>query len=98
MLSSEDAALVLGIAVGTALLSAAGGLLLLRAGRRWPLTRQLWVVALAPVVSIAVASLLVAQAMFLSAHDLVVGLWIVAAATVVSLVVAQHPGARRRGP
>lgn len=88
MLTLPDVALILGIAFGAALVAAVLGLGLLRVGRRWPLTRQLWVVVLAPVVSIVAASLVIAAVMFLSTHDLVVTLWIVAAAALVSLAPA----------
>lgn len=87
-LDTPSLTLIGALAFAAACVAVGTGSLLLRVGRRWPLTRQLWVVVLAPIASIVAASLTVASAMFLSTHDLTVTLWITAVAGVVSLVPA----------
>lgn len=88
MIPLPDLAAIVGIALAWALVVGALGLLVLRALRRSPLMVQLLVVVLTAMLSVTGGMIAVAQAMYLSSHDLLVGMWVAASATVVSLATA----------
>ena len=80
-----DLVAIVGIALACAIVVGAAGLVLLHAARRSPMLVRLCIVVLTASVSMASGMVAVAQAMFLSGHDLLVGIWIAGTATVVSL-------------
>ena len=90
----RDVLLIFAIALGAALGIGLAGAVLLRALRRSSITVHLNVLLTTTVVAVAVGVMAVAEAMFLSAHDLEVVLITVAAAAVVSLAVGGHFGRR----
>ncbi|SCF17485.1 His Kinase A (phospho-acceptor) domain-containing protein [Micromonospora coriariae] len=90
----RDLLLIFAISLGAALAIGLAGAVLLRALRRSSITVHLSVLLTTTVVAIAVGVMAVAEAMFLSPHDLEVVLITVAAAAVVSLVVGGHFGRR----
>ncbi|MDG4782186.1 ATP-binding protein [Micromonospora sp. WMMD961] len=90
----RDLLLIFAIALGAALGIGLAGALLLRALRRRSITVHLSVLLTTTVVAVAVGVMAVAEAMFLSPHDLEVVLITVAAAAVVSLAVGGHFGHR----
>ncbi|MER7586275.1 ATP-binding protein [Micromonospora sp. NPDC127501] len=90
----RDVLLIFAIALGAAFGIGLAGAVLLRALRRSSITVHLNVLLTTTVVAVAVGVMAVAEAMFLSAHDLEVVLITVAAAAVVSLAVGGHVGRR----
>ncbi|MBN9193968.1 sensor histidine kinase KdpD [Microbacterium sp.] len=85
MIPLPDLVAIVGIALACAIVVGAAGLVLLHAARRSPMLVRLCIVVLTASVSMASGMVAVAQAMFLSGHDLLVGIWIAGTATVVSL-------------
>ncbi|MEU1973510.1 HAMP domain-containing sensor histidine kinase [Microbacterium sp. NPDC019599] len=85
MIPLPDLAVIVGIAVLCALLVGALGLVALRLARRSPLMVQLLIVVATATLSVMAGMVAVAQAMYLSAHDLVVSVWVAVSAGVVSL-------------
>lgn len=85
MIPFADLAAITGIALVCAVVVGAIGLVALRFARRAPMTVQLLIVVLTAMVSVTSGMIAVAQAMFLSPHDLLVGVWVAAASTVVTL-------------
>jgi signal transduction histidine kinase len=88
MLPLADLVQVVAIALVCALVVGGVGLVLLRLTRRATLLVQLVVVVVATILSVAVGMIAVAQAMYISSHDLLVLFWIAGASAVVSLGVA----------
>jgi signal transduction histidine kinase len=88
MLPLADLVQVVGIALACALVVGAVGLVTLRLTRRSSLLVQIVVVVVATILSVAVGMIAVAQAMYISSHDLLVLFWIAGASAVVSLGVA----------
>lgn len=88
MLSLPDLAAVAGIALLCALLVGAAGLGALHLVRRAPMFVQLCVVVTATILSVGLGVVAVAQAMYVSGHDLVVLVSVAAVAALVSLGVA----------
>ncbi len=82
LLAIVGIALVCGAAVGVA------GLVALRLSRRAPMVVQVSIVVLTGTLSVVAGMVAVARAMFLSQHDLVVGLWVAGIAGAVALGVA----------
>jgi signal transduction histidine kinase len=80
-----DLAAIVGIALLCAVAVGALGLVALRFARRSPLLVQLLIVVITAMLSVAAGMVAVAQAMYLSPHDLLVGIWVSVSATVVSL-------------
>ncbi|MEV6813761.1 ATP-binding protein [Micromonospora sp. NPDC051296] len=90
----RDLALIFTIALGAALAIGLAGALLLRRLRRRSITVHLCVLLAVTVLAVVGGVVAVAEAMFLSPHDLEVVLIAVAAAAVVSLAVGGHIGRR----
>ncbi|MEV4758373.1 ATP-binding protein [Micromonospora sp. NPDC049559] len=90
----RDLALIFAIALGAALVVGLAGALLLRFLRHTSITVHLCVLLTVTVVAVVVGVAAVAEAMFLSRHDLEVVLITVAAAATVSLAVGGHFGRR----
>jgi signal transduction histidine kinase len=90
----RDLALIFGIALGAALVVGLGGALLLRLLPRSSITVHLCVLLTVTVLAVVGGVVAVAEAMFLSAHDLEVVLITVAAAAAVSLGVGWYFGRR----
>ncbi|MBF9128738.1 sensor histidine kinase [Plantactinospora sp. S1510] len=90
----RDLALIFAIALGAALVVGLAGALLLRLLRRSPITVHLSVLLTTTVVAVVLGVVAVAEAMFLSPHDLEVVLITVGAAAAVSLAVGGHFGRR----
>ncbi|HWT32466.1 MAG TPA: HAMP domain-containing sensor histidine kinase [Microbacterium sp.] len=88
MIRPGDLAAIVAVALGSALLVGAVGLLVLRLARRRSILLQVSIVVLTGTVATAVGMAAVARAMFLSPHDLLVSLWVAGVAAVVSLGVA----------
>ena len=88
MLPLPDLAIVVGIALACALGVGVLGLGLLRLTRRSTLMLQLCIVVVATVLSVAVGMIAVAQAMYVSGHDLTVLFWVAGSAAACSLGVA----------
>jgi signal transduction histidine kinase len=85
MIPLPDLAAIVGIALVCAVIVGGVGLLALRLARRTPLMVQILIVVVASMLSVTTGMIAVAQAMYLSAHDLLVAVWVSASATVVSL-------------
>ena len=83
-----DLAAVVGIALACALVVGAAGLGVLRLVRRRSMLVQVCVVVVATIASVTAGTIAVAQAMYVSTHDLGVLIWVAASSAVVSLVVA----------
>lgn len=90
----RDLALIFAIALGAALTVGLAGALLLRALRRRSITLHLYVLLSTTVLAVVLGVVAVAEAMFLSPHDLEVVLITVGTAAVVSLTVGGHFGRR----
>lgn len=90
----RDLALIFAIALGAALVVGLAGALLLRLLRRSSITVHLYVLLTTTVVAVVLGVVAVAEAMFLSPHDLEVVLITVGAVAVVSLAVGGHFGRR----
>lgn len=88
MLPLADLAAVAAIALVCALVVGAAGLVVLRLTRRSSLLVQLCVIVVATIVSVGVGMVAVAQAMYVSGHDLAVLVWVTGISAVVSLGVA----------
>jgi signal transduction histidine kinase len=88
MIRVGDLGAIVGIALVCGLVVGAIGLIALRLARRAPMAVQVSIVVLTGTLSVAVGMVAVAQAMFLSPHDLVVSLWVAGVAALVSLGVA----------
>ncbi len=88
MIPLPDLAIIVGIAASCALLAGLLGALALHVARGRSLLVRVFIVVLTGMLSVVSGMIAVAQAMFLSGHDLLVGMWVAAAATVASLVVA----------
>ncbi|WP_349428077.1 HAMP domain-containing sensor histidine kinase [Microbacterium sp. LWS13-1.2] len=85
MIPLADLAAIVGIALLCAVVVGALGLIALRIARRSPLLVQVLIVVLTAMLSVTSGMIAVAQAMYLSPHDLLVGIWVSASATLVSL-------------
>lgn len=85
MIPLADLAAIVGIALACAVVVGAAGLVALRFARRSPLLVQLLIVVLAAMLSVVGGMIAIAQAMYLSPHDLLVAMWVSGTATVVSL-------------
>lgn len=85
MIPFADLAAIVGIALFCAVVVGALGLIALRIARRSPLLVQVLIVVLTAMLSVTSGMIAVAQAMYLSPHDLLVGVWVSASATLVSL-------------
>ncbi|MEV4688615.1 sensor histidine kinase [Microbacterium sp. LWH3-1.2] len=85
MIPLPDLAAIVGIAVLCAVIVGALGLIALRIARRSPMMVQLLVVVATATLSVTAGMVAVAQAMYLSPHDLLVGVWVSASAGLVSL-------------
>ena len=83
-----DLAAVVGMALACALVVGAAGLVVLRLARRGSMLVQLCVVVVATILSVTLGMIAVAQAMYVSSHDLGVLIWVAASSAVVSLGVA----------
>ncbi|MBD3940503.1 HAMP domain-containing histidine kinase [Microbacterium sp. NEAU-LLC] len=88
MIPLPDLLDIVGIALLCAVVVGAIGLLCLRFARRSPLMVQLLIVVLTAMLSVTIGMIAVAQAMYLSPHDLLVGIWVAGSATMVSLAAA----------
>ncbi len=88
VLPAADVALIVALTAAVALAATGLGLLVLRLGRGWSLSGQLRVVVLALVASVVGGTVVVARAMFLSAHDLAVTLWVAGVSGLVALLAA----------
>ena len=88
MIPFADLAVIIGVALACALVAGALGAVALRFARRAPLFVQVGIVVLTGMLSVVSGMIAVAQAMFLSPHDLQVGMWVAGAATLASLGVA----------
>ncbi|MCP2637632.1 HAMP domain-containing histidine kinase [Microbacterium sp. HD4P20] len=88
MIPLADLAAIIGVALACALVVGALGAVALRFARRAPLFVQVGIVVLTGMLSVVSGMIAVAQAMFLSPHDLQVGMWVAGAATLASLGVA----------
>lgn len=85
MIPVADLAVIVGIALVCAIAVGALGLVALRLARRSPLMVQLLIVVATATLSVTAGMVAVAQAMYLSPHDLQVGIWVAASAGLVSL-------------
>ncbi len=88
MIPLPDLAIIVAISLACAVVVGALGLLSLRLVRRSSMLVQLCVIVLAAILSVAVGTVAVAQAMYVSPHDLLVMVWVAAVSAAVSLVVA----------
>ncbi|WP_194411038.1 sensor histidine kinase [Microbacterium cremeum] len=88
MIPFPDLVSIVGIALLCAVVVGLLGLLALRIARRMPLMVQLMIVVLTAMLSVTSGMIAVANAMYLSPHDLLVGVWVAGSATVVSLAAA----------
>jgi signal transduction histidine kinase len=88
MIPVSDLASVVGIALVCAVVVGALGLAVLRIARRASMLVQLCVVVITAILSVAAGMVAVGQAMYVSAHDLMVMFYVTAAATVVSIATA----------
>ena len=83
-----DLAAIVGMALACALIVGVAGLGVLRLARRGSMLLQLCVVVVATILSVTLGMVAVAQAMYVSGHDLGVLIWVAASSAVVSLGVA----------
>lgn len=88
MIPLPDLAIIVTIVAVCALIVGLLGALALHLARGRSLLVRVFVVVLTGMLSVVSGMIAVAQAMFLSGHDLLVGMWVAAAATVASLAVA----------
>lgn len=88
MLPFDDLLIVISIALACSLLVGAAGLAVLRATRRSSMLVQVCVVVVSAILSVAVGITAVAQAMYVSSHDLTVMFWVAGVSAVVSVGVA----------
>ncbi|CAN5308194.1 HAMP domain-containing sensor histidine kinase [soil metagenome] len=88
MIPLSDLAVIVAISLACAVVIGALGLLFLRLARRSSMLLQLCVIVLGAILSVAAGMVAVAQAMYVSAHDLVVTVWVAGVSAVVSLGIA----------
>lgn len=88
MLALPDLLIVIAIALVCALAVGLAGLAVLRLARRAPLLVQVLVVVAAAIFSVVAGVAAVAQAMYVSPHDLTVMFWVGGVSAVVSIAVA----------
>ncbi|MEP6478389.1 MAG: HAMP domain-containing sensor histidine kinase [Rhodoglobus sp.] len=88
MIPLNDLVFIVAISLGCAIVVGGFGLLALRAARRATMLVQLCIVVVAAIVSVLVGMLAVGQAMYLSAHDLLVTFWVAGVSAIVTLGVA----------
>ncbi|TPX04234.1 sensor histidine kinase, partial [Schumannella luteola] len=88
MLPLPDLMIVTAIALACAVCVGAAGLLALRVLRRASMLVQVLVVVVSAIASVVVGIIAVAQAMYVSSHDLTVVMWITGVSAVVSVGVA----------
>lgn len=88
MISLYDLTVIVGISLASAVVVGGLGLFVLRLARRTSVLLQLCVVAVAAVLSVTAGMIAVAQAMYLSGHDLVVMFYVAGVSAIVSLGVA----------
>jgi len=92
MIAPSDLAVIVAISLTCAIVIGAIGLLALRVARRSSMLAQLFVIVVATMLSVITGMIAVAQAMYLSAHDLVVTCYVASVSTLVSLAVAAALG------
>ncbi|HWU60125.1 MAG TPA: HAMP domain-containing sensor histidine kinase, partial [Microbacteriaceae bacterium] len=85
---ASDLAAIVAVALVCAIVVGVAGLLVLYLVRRSSLLTQLWVIVAAAMLSVIAGMIAVAQAMYLSAHDLVVTCYVAGVSAIVSLAVA----------
>jgi signal transduction histidine kinase len=88
MIRLGDLGAIVGVALICALVVGALGLVALRLARRASMVVQVAIVVLTGTLSTAAGMVAIAQAMFVSSHDLQVSMWVAGVATLVSLGVA----------
>ena len=88
MIPLPDLLSIVGIALAAAMVVGACGMVALWLCRRRPVMVQLLVLVITALVSIVSGMIAVAQAMYLSPHDLAVATWVAGAATLATLAVA----------
>jgi signal transduction histidine kinase len=84
----SDLAIIVAISLACAVVIGALGLAFLRVARRSSMLLQLCVIVLAAILSVAAGMVAVAQAMYVSPHDLAVTVWVAGVSAVVSLGIA----------
>jgi signal transduction histidine kinase len=88
MIPLSDLGVIVAISLACAVVIGAVGLIALRVARRSSMLTQLCVIVVAAMLSVIAGMIAVAQAMYLSAHDLVVTCYVAGVSTLVSLAVA----------
>lgn len=88
MIPASDLAAIVAVALACAIVVGVAGLLVLYLARRSSLLTQLWVIVAAAMLSVIAGMIAVAQAMYLSAHDLIVTCYVAGVSALVSLAVA----------
>lgn len=88
MLPVPDLLIVIALALACSAAVGAGGLLALRLTRRSTMMLQLCVVVVSAILSVVAGVAAVAQAMYVSSHDLTVMFWVTAVSALVSIAVA----------
>ncbi len=88
MIPLSDLAAIASISLVCAVIIGGLGLLWLRLARRSSMLLQLCVIVITAVLSVAVGMIAVAQAMYVSPHDLVVTVWVAVVSALVSLGIA----------
>jgi signal transduction histidine kinase len=88
VIPASDLAAIVAVALVCAIVVGVAGLLVLYLVRRSSLLTQLWVIVAAAMLSVIAGMIAVAQAMYLSAHDLVVTCYVAGVSAIVSLAVA----------
>jgi signal transduction histidine kinase len=92
VIPSSDLAAIIAISLVCAIVIGAAGLVGLRITRRSSMFAQLCVIVVAAMLSVIAGMIAVAQAMYLSAHDLVVTCYVAGVSALVSLAVAAALG------
>lgn len=85
MIPLADLGAIVGVALLAAVVVTGVGLVLLRLARRTSMLVQLSIIVVTAMVSVTAGMVAVAQAMYLSPHDLLVMSWVAAVATLVSI-------------
>jgi signal transduction histidine kinase len=88
VIPASDLAAIVAVALACAIVVGVAGLLVLYLVRRSSLLTQLWVIVAAAMLSVIAGMIAVAQAMYLSAHDLIVSCYVAGVSAIVSLAVA----------
>jgi signal transduction histidine kinase len=88
VIPASDLAAIVAVALVCAIVVGVAGLLVLYLVRRSSLLTQLWVIVAAAMLSVIAGMIAVAQAMYLSAHDLIVSCYVAGVSAIVSLAVA----------